>query len=142
MAVGTAVGAGVAVGAAAAVGVGVTPEDTGVSTLITGDVAVGSAALVGGAVAVGSDLGVDVGRMVITRGVGVAVASAADSCNACGVNASDMERVAPRVCTSVRVALSAVGATKARLASTTAAMIPVTTPCRRVADVTASVTVL
>jgi hypothetical protein len=36
----------------------------------------------GGAVAVGSELGVDVGRMVITRGVGVAVASAADTCNA------------------------------------------------------------
>ena len=82
MAVGTAVGAGVAVGAAVAVGVGVTPEGTGVSTLITGAVAVGSAALLGGAVAVGSELGVDVGRMVITRGVGVAVASAADTCNA------------------------------------------------------------
>jgi hypothetical protein len=139
---GVAVGTGGLVGAAVAVGLGVTPEGAGVSTVMTGDVAVGSAALFGGAVAVGSELGVDVGRMVITRGVGVAVASAADSCNACGVNASDMERVAPRVCTSVRVALSAVGATKPRLASTTAAMIPVTTPCRRVADVTASVTVL
>jgi hypothetical protein len=50
--------------------------------------------------------------------------------------------LAPRVCASVLVALSAIGATTARPASTTAAMIPVTTPCRRVAGVTASVTVL
>jgi len=42
---------------------------------MTGAVAVGSAALLGGAVAVGRALGVEVGRIVITRGVGVAVAS-------------------------------------------------------------------
>ena len=88
------------VGAAVAVGVGVTPEGAGVSMVMTGGVAVGSAALLGGAVAVGRELGVDVGRMRITRGVGVAVASAADTCNACGVSANCMDRIAPRVCAS------------------------------------------
>jgi hypothetical protein len=118
---GVAVGGGGVVGTAVAVGVGVTPEGAGVSTVMTGAVAVGSAALLGGevAVAVGREPGVDVGRMRITRGVGVAVTSAADTCNACGA-----------------------GAMTARPVRTTAAMIPVRAPCRRVADVTALGTVL
>jgi hypothetical protein len=105
--------------------------------VMTGGVAVGSAALLGGAVAVGRELGVDVGRMRITRGVGVAVASAADTCNARGVSANAMERISPRVCAPSGAALSAMGATTARPVRATAAMIPVTTPCCRVADVTA-----
>ena len=122
---GVAVGNGVAVcvggevGAGVAVGVGVTPDGAGVSTVMTGAVAVGSAALLGGAVAVGQALGVDVGRIVITRGVGVAVTSAADACNVCGV-----------------------GETTKRLVRRTAAMIPVMATCGRVADITAPVTVL
>jgi len=107
------------VGAGVAVGVGVTPDGAGVSTVMTGAVAVGSAALLGGVVAVGRALGVDVGRIVITRGVGVAVTSAADARNACGV-----------------------GETTTRLVRTTDAMIPVMTTCRRVADITAPVTIL
>jgi hypothetical protein len=110
--------------------------------VMTGGVAVGSAALLGGAVAVGRELGVDVGRMRITRGVGVAVASAADTCNARGVSAKAMERIAPGVCAPFGVALSAKGATMARPVSTTAAIIPVRTPCCREADVTALGTVL
>jgi hypothetical protein len=110
--------------------------------VMTGGVAVGSAALLGGAVAVGRELGVDVGRMRITRGVGVAVTSTADTCNACGVISNGMERIAPRACAPCDIALSARGATTARPVRTTAAMIPVTTPCRRVADVTALGTVL
>jgi hypothetical protein len=82
------------VGAAVAVGVGVTPEGAGVSIVITGGVAVGSAALPGGAVAVGRELGVDVGRITITRGVGVGVTSAADTCNWRGVNPNGMEWIA------------------------------------------------
>lgn len=62
--------------------------------VITGGVAVGSAALLGGAVAVGRELGVDVGRITITRGVGVAVTSAADTCNWPGVNPNGMEGIA------------------------------------------------
>jgi hypothetical protein len=112
--------------------------------VMTGAVAVGSAALLGGvvAVAVGREPGVDVGRMRITRGVGVAVTSAADTCNGCGVSANGTERVALRVCASFGVALSAMGATTARPVRTTAAMIPITNPSRRVADVTAMGTVL
>jgi hypothetical protein len=121
---GVAVGVGDIVGAAVAVGVGVTAEGAGVSTVMTGAVAVGNAARLGGAVAVGRELGVDVGRMRITRGVGVAVTSAADTCASFGV------------------ALSAMGATMPRPVRMTAAMIPVTTPCRRVTDVTALGTVL
>jgi hypothetical protein len=129
------------VGAAVAVGVGVTPEGAGVSMVMTGAVAVGSAALLGGAVAVGRELGV--GRMVITRGVGVAVASAADACNACGVSASCIGRMAPPVCPSCGAALSVTGARATpRPARTTAAMNPVTIACRRVADVTTPVTLL
>jgi hypothetical protein len=139
---GVAVGVGGVVGAAVAVGVGVTPEADGVSIVMTGAVAVGSAALLGGAVAVGRELGVDVGRMRITRGVGVAVGSAADTCNACGVSANAMEPIAPRVCAPLGVALSAMGATTTRPVRTTAAMMPVTTRCRRVADVTTLGTVL
>jgi hypothetical protein len=136
---GVAAGVGGVVGTAVAVGVGVTPEVAGVSMVMTGAVAVGSAALPGGvvAVAVGREPGVDVGRIRITRGVGVAVTSAADTCNGCGVSANDTERIALRVGASFGVALSALGATTARPVRTTAAMIPVTTPCRRVADVTA-----
>ena len=135
---GVAVGVGGVVGTAVAVGLGVTPEGAGVSIVMTGAVAVGSAALLGGvvAVAVGREPGVDVGRMRITRGVGVAVTSAADTCNGCGVSANGTERFALRVGASFGVALSAMGATTARPVRTTAAMIPVATPCRRVADVT------
>jgi hypothetical protein len=138
---GVAVGVGGVVGTAVAVGLGVTPEGAGVSMVMTGAVAVGSAALLGGAVAVGREPGVDVGRMRITRGVGVAVRSA-DTCNACGVSANVMERIAPAVCASSGVALSAMGATTTRPVRTTAAMIPVMTACRRLAEVTALGTIL
>jgi hypothetical protein len=77
VAVGKGVAAGVGGGVAVGVGLGVTLEGDGVSIVMTGGVAVGSVALLGGAVAVGRELGVDVGRMRITRGVGVAVTSAA-----------------------------------------------------------------
>jgi hypothetical protein len=111
--------------------------------VMTGAVAVGSAALLGGAVAVGRELGVDVGRMTITRGVGVAVASAADACNACGVSVSCIGRTVPPVCPSCGAALSVTGARATpRPVRTTATMNPVTIACRRVADVTAPVTLL
>jgi hypothetical protein len=127
-----------------AVGVGVTPEAAGVSIVMTGAVAVGNAARLGGTVAVGREPGVDVGRMTITRGVGVAVASALVACNARGVraNCAYMERIAPRVCSSDGVALSALGVTTPRPTRTIAAMNPVATRCRLVADLTAPVTIL
>ena len=140
---GVAVGTGVDVGAAVAVGVGVVPAAAGVSMVMTAGVAVGTAARLGGAVAVAGELGVGVGWMTITRGVGVAVASPAAVGNARGVSVDCIERVAPRVCPSCGVALSAMGAWRApRPARTTAAMIPVVTRCRRVAEVMVPVTIL